>query len=291
MKGTLKVLFLLFFLLNLIIPLQAYAKDVVLRKPPESLDKFYPPLSKKPEFIIQMHKMSTHFGGVFVDMGEKDWENAIKHSDQLVEEYKKASEMVPEWKDYFALDASINFAKAVKTRTPQEIYKAAKGLGKTCGRCHTDNLISVWTRYHWPSVKSIKIVDPISEKEVEYDKYMKAISGAFKGVTVNFGEGQYDRAGKALNAFQKKYIELRSTCSKCHTNDNVKQFFVGDNIMAAMTVMKKELASPKPNIGNFWKNVGVVGKQGCKMCHLTHRAYSKIQEIWATEKVTPNKIN
>jgi hypothetical protein len=66
---------------------------------------------------------------------------------------------------------------------------------------------------------------------------------------------------------------------------------VGDNIMAAMTVMKKELASPKPNIGNFWKNVGVVGKQGCKMCHLTHRAYSKIQEIWATEKVTPNKIN
>jgi hypothetical protein len=284
MKGYLKVLFITLIMLSMLMPLQAKAKDVVIKKPPESLDKFYPPLSKKPEFIIQMHKMSTNFGGVFVNMGEKDWENAVKRGEQLEEEYKKTSKMVPEWKDYFNLEAAASFAKAVKTRDPKQIGKASQELGKTCGSCHAENSIAVWTRYHWPSVKSIKIVDPVSEKELEYGKYMKGLSGAFKGVTVNFGENQYDRAGKALNAFQKKYIELRSTCSKCHTNDIVKQFFVGDNITAAMSNMKKELTSAKPNIGNFWKNVGIVGKQGCKMCHLTHRAYSIIQGVWEQKK-------
>lgn len=286
MKGYLKVLFIIFSVLSILMPLQTKARDVVIKKPPESLDKFYPPLSKKPEFTIQMHKMSTHFGGVFVDMREKDWENAEKHGNQLEQEYKKTSEMVPEWKDYFNLKAAANFAKAVKTHDPKQIGKASKELGKTCGSCHAANQIAVWTRYHWPSVKSIKIVDPVSEKELEFGKYMKSLSGSFKGVTVNFGESQYDRAAKALNAFQKKYVELKSTCSKCHTDDNVKHFFVGDNVMAALNNMKTELASAKPDIGNFWKNVGVVGKQGCKMCHLTHRAYSKIQETWE-EKEQP----
>ena len=133
MKGSLKVLFIIFAALSILLPFQAKAKDVVIRKPPETLDKFYPPLSKKPEFIIQMHKMSTHFGGVFVDMGEKDWENAEKHGDQLAEEYKKTSEMVPEWKDYFNLEAAASFAKAVKTRDPKQIGKASNELGKTCG--------------------------------------------------------------------------------------------------------------------------------------------------------------
>merc|ERR1712000_382137 len=101
MKGYVKVLFITLSMLSMPMPLQAKAKDVVIKKPPESLDQFYPPLSKKPEFIIQMHKMSTNFGGVFVNMGEKDWENAVKRGEQLEEEYKKTSKMVPEWKDYF----------------------------------------------------------------------------------------------------------------------------------------------------------------------------------------------
>jgi hypothetical protein len=75
-------------------------------------------------------------------------------------------------------------------------------------------------------------------------------------------------------------MELKSTCSKCHTNDGVKQFFVGLPITEAFDNLKKELAADKPNPGVFWKNISTIGKLGCKKCHLTHRSYAIIQENW-----------
>ena len=47
--------------------LPIHAKDMIVKEPPKSLSKYYPPESKQPKWIQQMHKMSTHFGGVFVN--------------------------------------------------------------------------------------------------------------------------------------------------------------------------------------------------------------------------------
>ena len=44
-----------------------------------------------------MHKMSTHFGGVFVILKEKDYKKVDMHAYKLVEEYKKTYEIVSEW--------------------------------------------------------------------------------------------------------------------------------------------------------------------------------------------------
>ena len=101
------------------------AKDMIVKEPPKSLSKYYPPESKQPKWIQQMHKMSTHFGGIFVNLKEKDYENVDVHADKLVEEYKKTSEMVPEWEDYFDIKAVEAFAAAAKTH---DIAKAGKEL-------------------------------------------------------------------------------------------------------------------------------------------------------------------
>lgn len=256
------------------------AKDMIVKEPPKSLSKYYPPESKQPEWIQQMHKLSTHFGGVFVNLKEKDFENVDKHADKLVEEYKKTSEMVPEWEEYFDLKAAEAFALAAKTHDIAKAGKASGGLGKTCGKCHAENEVSVWAKFHWPSFHKIKVTDPISEKEIEFDDYMGSISSSFKGVTVNFGEGQYDRAAKALKTFKSRYMELKSTCSKCHATQDVKRFYVGPDADTAFAGLAKELNSDKPNPGKFWKNVGLLGKTGCKHCHLVHRTNAFIQEMW-----------
>ncbi len=256
------------------------AKDLVVKEPPKSMDKLYPPQSKEPKWIMQMHKLSGTFGGVFVNMKEKDWENADKKADAFLEAYGEAAKMIPEWKDYFDMDAAKAFNEAVKTHDPAKIGKASGGVGKTCGKCHHEQTVAVWTRYHWPKVEHMKITDPVSDKEMEYGKYMKALAGSFRATTVNFGEGQYARAAKSARALEKQYTELKSTCSKCHVTDNVKQFFVGDDTKAALQAMRKELDADKPDPGTFWKNVGILGKQGCKKCHLTHRSYAIIQEMW-----------
>ena len=188
--------------------------------------------------------------------------------------------MVPEWEEYFDLKATKAFVAAVKSRNPEEIGKASGPVGKTCDKCHSDNQAAVWTKFHWPSVENMKIEDPIEEKEYKYGKYMGLISKSFKGVTVNFGDGKKALALKASKVFKKRYMEMKTTCSKCHTNAAVKQFFVGDPVAKAFDDMTKELAADKPNPGTVWKNVGIIGKLGCKKCHLTHRAYAIFQETW-----------
>jgi len=258
----------------------ALAKDLIVKQPPASLDKLYPPQSKEPKWIQQMHKMSGSFGGVFVNMKEGDWVNAEKKAQAFAKVYEETSKLIPEWKDYFDLKAVKEFAATVKSHDPAKIGKASAPVGKTCGKCHGEQSVAVWTRYHWPKVDKINITDPVTDKEFKYGKFMHQISGSFYGVTVNFGEGQYDRSAKALRGFKKRYMELKSTCSKCHTNDGVKQFFVGPPIAKAFDNLKKELAADKPNPGVFWKNIGTIGKLGCKKCHLTHRSYAIIQENW-----------
>lgn len=276
-------IFLLLLTVTLVAILPVQAKDMVVKEPPKSLSKYYPPESKEPKWIQQMHKMSTHFGGVFVNLQEKDFENVDKHADKLMEEYKKTSEMVPEWEDYFDIKAAEAFAAAAKTHDIAKAGKASGGLGKTCGKCHAENEVSVWTKFHWPNFHTIKVTDPIDEKEISFDKYMGSISSSFKGVTVNFGEGQYNRAAKALKVFKSRYMELKSTCSKCHTTDDVKRFYVGKEAESAFSGLDKELNSKKPNPGIFWKNVGLLGKTGCKQCHMVHRTYSFIKATWELE--------
>jgi len=253
---------------------------MVIKEPPKSLSKYYPPESKQPKWIQQMHKMSSHFGGVFLNLKEKDFENVDKHADKLVEEYKKTSEMVPEWEEYFDIKAAEEFATAAKTHDIVKAGKASGGLGKTCGKCHAENEVSVWAKFHWPSFHKIKVTDPVSEKEVEFDEYMGIISSSFKGVTVNFGESQYGRAAKALKTFKSRFMELKSTCSKCHTSQDVKRFYVGTDADNAFDVLSQELNADKPSPGKFWKNIGLLGKTGCKHCHLVHRTNSFIQEMW-----------
>ena len=274
-----RILFIALAIFNLMV-ISTQAKDMVIKEPPKSLNKYYPPESKQPKWIQQMHKMSSHFGGVFLNLKEKDFENVDKHADKLVEEYKKTSEMVPEWEEYFDIKAAEAFAAAAKTHDIAKAGKASGGLGKTCGKCHAENEVSVWAKFHWPSFHKVKVTDPVSEKEVEFDEYMGTISSSFKGVTVNFGEGQYGRAAKALKTFKARFMELKSTCSKCHANQDVKRFYVGPDANNAFAGLNQELNADKPNPGKLWKNIGLLGKTGCKHCHLVHRTNSFIQEMW-----------
>ena len=256
------------------------AVEMILKEPPKSLSKYYLPESQQSEWIEQMHKMSTHFGGVFINLKENDFENVDQHADKLVEEYKKTSEMVPEWEDYFDIKAAETFANAAKTHDIAKAGKASSGLGKTCGKCHAEQQVSVWAKFHWPSFQKIKVTDPISEKETAFDDYMGSISSSFKTVIVNFGEGQYDRAAKALKMFKSRFMELKSTCSKCHINQDAKRFYVGPEIDNVLNELNKELSSEKPNTRNFWKNIDLLGKKGCKHCHLVHRTNSLIKKTW-----------
>ena len=89
----------------LFIPYIAYSADFLIQPPPKSTDKFYSERGKTSEWTEQMRKISKTFGTVLINMDRGDWEKAFQSAKDFGSAYQKASEMVPEWKDLFDLEA------------------------------------------------------------------------------------------------------------------------------------------------------------------------------------------
>jgi len=61
------------------------AEKIVLKKPPKSLDKYYPPASKKFEYLSNMHAMSTAFTGIRLNVNDENWEKALHWANGMEE--------------------------------------------------------------------------------------------------------------------------------------------------------------------------------------------------------------
>jgi hypothetical protein len=267
----------------------AYSNDLLIQPPPSSLDKYYSERGKTSEWVEQMREINKSFGAVFIDMGNKDWEKAIQSAKEFGSSYQKASEMVPEWKDLFDLKASEAFIASIKSKNLEKTTQLSAEVGKTCSLCHQKNNISVWTRYHWPSTQTIKVLDPIKEEEVNYDQFMYRLSSSFRNISILFEQQKYNESWKAIDNFSKRLRGLRSVCSKCHVTEwaknstTVKDFFVGEDMIDALQEIKKTFASGSPDIKIFNKSMEHITIRSCKMCHLVHQPPAIIQRAWSNK--------
>ena len=265
----------------------AYSADFSIQPPPQSMDKFYSEPEKTSEWIEQMRQISKSFGATIISRDKKKWEKALKHAKKFGLAYKKASEMVPEWKDLFDLEASELFVASIQSQDIEK-YKSFSGkVKKTCSQCHRKHNISVWTRYHWPSTKTIKVLDPIDEQEVDYDRFMHRLSSSFKNIEIFFEQEKYNASWKAIDNFSNRLRGLRSVCSKCHVTEwtknskTVKDYFVGEDMIDALQEIKKSFASGTPDTKLFQKKMEYISMESCKMCHLIHQPAAIIQRAWA----------
>ncbi len=223
------------------------------------MDKFYSERGKTSEWTEQMRKISKTFGTVLINMDRGDWEKAFQSAKDFGSAYQKASEMVPEWKDLFDLEASENFIASIRSQNLKKITQLSTKVGKTFTQCYQKHNISVWTRYHWPSTQTIKVLDPIDEEEVNYDQFMHRLSSSLQNIAIHFDQQKYNESWKAIDIFSKRFRGLRSVCSKCHVTEwtknstTVKDFFVGDDIIVALQEIKKTFASETPDTKLFQK--------------------------------------
>ena len=207
---------------------------------PKIYDKFYSERGKTSEWTEQIRKISKTFGTVLINMDRGDWEKAFQSAKDFGSAYQKASEMVPEWKDLFDLEASENFIASIRSQNLKKRTQLSAKVGKTCTQCYQKHNISVWTRYHWPSTQTIKVLDPIDEEEVNYDQFMHRLSSSLQNIAIHFDQQKHNESWKAIDIFSKRFRGLRSVCSKCHVTEwtknstTVKDFFVGDDIIVAL---------------------------------------------------------
>ena len=251
------------------------------------MDKFYSESGKTSEWIEQMRQISKSFGATIISRDKKKWEKALKHAKKFGLAYKKASEMVPEWKDLFDLEASELFVASIQSQDTEKIKSFSEKVDKTCSQCHRKHNISVWTRYQWPSTKTIKVLDPIDEQEIDYDQFMHRLSSSLKNIEIFFEQEKHNESWKAIDNFSKRLRGLRSVCSKCHVTEwtknlkTVKDYFVGEDIMNALQEIKKSFASGTPDTKLFQKNMEYISMESCKKCHMIRQPAAIIQRAWA----------
>ena len=269
-----------------IFALPSFSSDFLISPPPKSMDKYYAETGKVSEWIVQMQKMSNEYYAIFVNVEMKNWSLAEKNVQLFLSSYEKASKMIPEWEENFDLKSASLLKKSILAKKIKEIEKASESIQKSCTSCHLKNNNSVWVRYHWPSTKTIKVLDPIGEKEVAYDIYMQELFVSFKRISINFEEGDIQKSWRALDVFTKRFKSLRSVCSKCHVAEwtkssvSVKDFFVGEDIIQTLQKIKKDFATGEPSKKDFKKNIEYINNRSCKTCHLVHQPAAAIQQAW-----------
>ena len=151
-KMKLGLIALLFFFFS---PLPAFSSDFVVAPPPKSMDKYYADSGKISEWIAQMRKLSTAFSAIFVSLDKENWVLAEKYSAKFIDSYKKASEMIPEWKEEFDLKAANELKERILAKDMKKLGRASETLGKTCSHCHSKkqhqrlgSLSLAFNRYH-----------------------------------------------------------------------------------------------------------------------------------------------
>ena len=260
--------------------------DLLLSPPPKSMDEYYAEPGKTSEWIIQMQKLSSDYYSILINIEEKKWSLAEKYAQLFLDSYTKASKMIPEWEEAFDLKSANILKESILKKEIKIIEKASKSIKDSCSNCHYKNNYSVWIRYHWPSTKTIKVLDPIDEKEFRYEVYMEKLLESLKRVSTSFNQDDMQQSWRALDVLNKRIKGLRSICSKCHVTEwtkssvSVKDYFVGEDIIKVLHDIKKDFATGEPSKKKFKKNIEYINKRSCKACHLVHQPAAAIQRSW-----------
>ena len=264
-------------LLSLLIPLSSlFAGEIIIKKPPESLKKFYPPASEKFEFLNNMHTMSTAFYAVQLNINDGKWEKAIEWAEKLVETYKKTAEMVPEWEKYFNFKKAEDYLSAVKSKDLDKIIKTSQDLGKSCSKCHQDNEIAVKIYYRFPNFSNIKIEDPVDFTEYNLEDFMLKLTRSLQALNIYLSQNQYDKIQEHGLNFVERTRAVKEMCSKCHTDKKDIEAITGREYDDTLNTLENLLNSEKLN----YKEIRVLTEKitfTCYTCHNVHYIPAKIK--------------
>ncbi len=255
------------------------ADQIILKKPPASLGKYYPPQSNKFEFVGVMHEMSGAFYGIRLNINEGKWDKALEWANRLKDAYSRAQNMVPEWKQYYKPVLADQLVKAVQAKNTDQVLKISKELGETCQKCHADNQIAIKLVYHYPPFANLKMEDPVEFAQLSPKEYMRKTSDSMKALRIFLIQGDMPKAREAGEAFVERVRGTQAVCSKCHTDKASEQLIYNKAHEDALASIERLLKEPQPNREAIFRAMSVVG-QACNRCHNTHLVPAMVQEAF-----------
>ncbi len=245
------------------------SQQITMKKPPKSLDRYYPPQSQKMEYISNMHAMSVAFHGINVNINEGRWDKALEWANQLKKAYEESARMVPEWRDYYKPALADNLVKAVQSRNVDAVVRASRELGQTCNKCHQDNQAVVKLYYHFPRYDHITLEDPVELQNLKTKDYMKKLADSMKSLRVFLLQGEIAKAREHGDNFVERAKRLSTMCTNCHTSKASVESLAGRDYFIALENLQRMLNSPQIDRDGVFKQLSEIG-QYCYRCHNVH---------------------
>ncbi|MFN3264737.1 MAG: hypothetical protein ACK42C_07545, partial [Aquificaceae bacterium] len=247
----------------------SFSQQITMKRPPKSLDRYYPPQSQKMEYLSNMHTMSTAFHGITLNINEGKWERALEWANQLKRTYEESARMVPEWKDYFKPALADSLIRAVQSKNVDAVIRASRELGQTCNKCHQENQAVVKLYYHFPRYDNITLEDPVELQNLKTRDYMKKLSDSMKSLRIFLVQGEVAKAREHGDNFVERAKQLNTMCTKCHTSKASVESLAGREYLAALDNLQKALNAPQVNRDVVFRHLSEVG-QYCYRCHNVH---------------------
>lgn len=240
-------------------------EEYVIRKPPASMDKYYPPEAEGPQYLFAMMKMDAPLLGFMTHVQDGDMAKAQEYFKNFATEYRALSKMVPEWGHYWPEEPLDAVSAALGSGDPAKVGPAMGGLMQACSTCHHDNMAAVWARYG----------KPVSDM----GEFMFPIVGAMGAVRTYVSEGEFEKARGAFGLFQERFNELAESCGSCHSSE--RAYFTGPGVQELLKAAGEALEAEKPNPEQIIGTMNKIGHDSCYECHKVHIPIANIQKAWA----------
>lgn len=235
---------------------------------PASLDNFFPPKADQPFYLFRMLGMNKSFTGVVVDLLENDVENARTNFEEFKTQYLEVSKLVPEWESYFPAEPLDELGRALETGNQEKVLAAIDQVGKVCTNCHIPNVPKVQYKYFWGDFQSIRITDPLTNREVNNQQLMQLIDASFTGIEVDVEQGQIENAQRHLQDFRARFQAMEETCMNCH--DTERHYYVDESVKAMIDKLGQALSTSPDDLSMISKLSQGIGMESCFKCHLVH---------------------
>lgn len=272
---------ILFSVVVLVVAVMNVASGLVSNKPkvpttqvhrevpiPDSLDQFYPPVAGKPVYLLNMLKLDTSFSGIVVDVMENDLKGAGDNFAEFRSQYLEAAKMIPEWKEFYAVEPVEKLGSVLKTKDRAKIMEAFGEVGKACHECHVQTMARVQQKYRWGNFGEISVEDPLTRETTDYSHFKKYLATNMAGISVNLRQGQSENARAQFQGFKKRFQALKGSCQNCH--DGESRYYIDQDIDNLIVKLEQALQSPKIDPEAVNALIQGVGRESCSKCHLVH---------------------
>lgn len=256
-------------------------REITLRLPPVSLEKWYKPANKRDVWLHTMFRLRREMQAVSEYAVLEETALLKKWLLRLQKDYLSIGEMVPEWQDELESELLDKMLKSADNSELKGLQALQRKLGKSCQSCHKEYKLSAAIRYRAPDFSKVMVESEETMEEEKYSRVMSRLTTLVNRVKIASEDGRTDAGMAALDDLQLRLHDLGENCSSCHKQEQQRERVLGKPVQDSLDKVREGLtAGDSKKVGRF---VGKFAVDVCASCHAVHRMQSDMRTLLSTE--------